>query len=129
MFLEIGGIIGNWGQPQPILFLGVCLTGKWRIFVTRTGKTWPLWQLVCAILGVDALVTLFCVFGWLSGGSLEQSSPPDPVHFSNGPTSIVTVSFTIWRSKKSWVIYLGQLDLCSLLVPRTSKQTSSKLIP
>lgn len=95
MFLENGGIIENWGSPQPILFLEVSLTENWLIFVTRGGKTWPSWQLVGAILGVDIIATLFCVFGWLSGGPFEQTSPPDPAHFSDGTTSIVTV-VVIW---------------------------------
>ncbi|KAF2754574.1 plasma membrane H+-ATPase Pma1 [Pseudovirgaria hyperparasitica] len=76
MFLNNGGIIQNFGNVQEILFLEIALTENWLIFVTRGGKTWPSWQLVGAILGVDALATIFCIFGWLSGDPLEQMSSP-----------------------------------------------------
>ncbi|KAL1963416.1 hypothetical protein VTN77DRAFT_8432 [Rasamsonia byssochlamydoides] len=95
MFLSNGGVIENWGNPQEILFLEVALTENWLIFVTRGGKTFPSWQLIGAILGVDVLATLFCVFGWLSGGYPQPDSPPDPATFSDGPTSIVTV-VVVW---------------------------------
>ncbi|KAJ5993421.1 Proton-exporting ATPase [Penicillium sp. IBT 35674x] len=106
MFLENGGIIENWGSPQPILFLEVSLTENWLIFVTRGGKTWPSWQLVGAILGVDIIATLFCVFGWLSGGSFEQTSPPDSAKFSDGTTSIVTV-VVIWGNSLGVTIVIA----------------------
>jgi H+-transporting ATPase len=65
------------------------------IFVTRGSKTLPSWQLVGAIFGVDVLVTLFCVFGWISSPA-ETSDPRDRAHFSaNGHTSVVTV-VVIW---------------------------------
>ncbi|KAI3058672.1 hypothetical protein CBS147353_10704 [Aspergillus niger] len=50
MFLENGGIIENWGSPQPILFLEVSLTENWLIFVTRGGKTWPSWHIVTVVV-------------------------------------------------------------------------------
>lgn len=31
------------------------------------GWTWPSWQLVGAVLGLDILATIFALFGWLSG--------------------------------------------------------------
>jgi H+-transporting ATPase len=68
LFLPNGGIVQNFGSVQEILFLEVALTENWLIFVTRGGKTWPSFQLIIAILGVDALATIFCLFGWLSGG-------------------------------------------------------------
>jgi H+-transporting ATPase len=70
LFLNGGGVIENFGNPQGILFLEVALTENWLIFVTRVqgGFTWPSFQLVGAILAVDALATLFCLFGWLCGG-------------------------------------------------------------
>ena len=95
MFLSNGGIIQNWGHPQEIIFLEVALTENWLIFVTRGGKTYPSWQLVGAILLVDVLATLFCVFGWLSGGYPPRTSPPASYEFSDGPTSIVTV-VVVW---------------------------------
>ena len=67
LFLPNGGIVQNHGSVQEILFLEVALTENWLIFVTRGGKTWPSWQLVGAIFGVDIIATLFCAFGWLSG--------------------------------------------------------------
>ncbi|KAK8059050.1 PMA1-H+-transporting P-type ATPase, partial [Apiospora phragmitis] len=63
MFLRSGGIIARFGSIQEVLFLQVSLTENWLIFVTRGGKTWPSWQFVFTILGVDALPTIFCLFG------------------------------------------------------------------
>jgi H+-transporting ATPase len=74
-----GGIVQNFGVRDPILFLEIVLTENWLIFITRAnGPFWssaPSWQLAGAILVVDILATLFCIFGWFVGG----------------PTSIVTV--------------------------------------
>jgi H+-transporting ATPase len=67
MYLPNGGIVQNFGSVQEILFLEVSLTENWLIFVTRGGKTFPSFQLIAAILAVDALATIFCLFGWLSG--------------------------------------------------------------
>jgi H+-transporting ATPase len=53
---------------------------NWLIFVTRGSGTWPSWQLVGAILAIDILASIFCLFGWISG---------DQPH--NGHTDIVTV--------------------------------------
>ncbi|KAI9656178.1 MAG: hypothetical protein M1821_004840 [Bathelium mastoideum] len=100
LYLPNGGIIQNFGAVQPILFLEVALTENWLIFVTRGGNTWPSWQLVGAILGVDALATIFCLFGWLSG----DGEPADPLPHNHklnrhgsldGWTDIVTV-VVIW---------------------------------
>jgi H+-transporting ATPase len=93
LFLPDGGIIENFGSIQGILFLEVSLTENWLIFVTRGGNTWPSWQLVGAILGVDVISTLFTVFGWLCGGGGEPSDPATVNHLlsQNGHTSIVTV--------------------------------------
>ena len=97
LFLPNGGVIQNFGSPQEILFLEVALTENWLIFVTRGAKTWPSWQLVGAIFGVDVISTLFCVFGWLSGDQEETvTSPPSKADFSvNGDVDIVTV-VVIW---------------------------------
>lgn len=97
LFLPNGGVIQNYGSPQEILFLEVSLTENWLIFVTRGGKTLPSWQLVGAIGVVDALATLFCVFGWLSGGEEEKHTSPDSqaVFSDNGNVDIVTV-VVIW---------------------------------
>ncbi|KAI8674782.1 Plasma membrane ATPase [Fusarium keratoplasticum] len=95
MFLPSGGIVQNFGSVQEILFLEVALTENWLIFVTRGGKTWPSWQLVGAIFGVDVIATIFTLFGWLSGNG-EVTTPRD--HFnqsSNGWVDIVTVVI-IW---------------------------------
>jgi H+-transporting ATPase len=97
MFLPNGGIIENFGSIQGILFLEVSLTENWLIFVTRGGNTWPSWQLVGAILGVDVISTLFCVFGWLTQGLGVPSDPSTHnVNLSrDGHTSIVTV-LIVW---------------------------------
>ncbi|KAF8271836.1 E1-E2 ATPase-domain-containing protein [Lactarius quietus] len=84
LFLSDGGIIQNYGSVQEILFLEVALTENWLIFVTRGPGTWPSWQLVGAILGIDILASIFALFGWISG--------PAP---HNGHTDIVTV-ITVW---------------------------------
>jgi len=95
MFLPNGGIIENFGSVQEILFLEISLTENWLIFVTRGGKTFPSWQLIGAIFGVDVLATLFCVFGWLSG-TPEISDPATHAKQTlDGHTSIVTV-VVIW---------------------------------
>ncbi|KAI4257766.1 MAG: hypothetical protein L6R42_005471, partial [Xanthoria sp. 1 TBL-2021] len=96
MFLPSGGFIQNFGNVQEVLFLEISLTENWLIFVTRGGQTYPSFQLVGAIFGVDVLSTLFCVFGWLSGDSY-QTTPPTPSEFidNNGRTSIVTV-VVVW---------------------------------
>jgi H+-transporting ATPase len=97
LFLPNGGLINNFGSIQGMLFLQVSLTENWLIFVTRGSNTWPSWKLVLAILGVDVISTLFCVFGWLCG---KAGEPSDPItHNSllslNGKTSIVTVAI-VW---------------------------------
>lgn len=35
--------------------------------MTRGSGTWPSWQLVGAILGIDILASIFALFGWISG--------------------------------------------------------------
>ncbi|KAF2264310.1 plasma-membrane proton-e [Lojkania enalia] len=95
MYLPNGGIVQNFGSVQEILFLEVALTENWLIFVTRGGKTWPSFQLVAAILGVDAIATIFCLFGWLSGLP-QEPNPAD--HFDqrrDGWVDIVTV-VVVW---------------------------------
>jgi len=97
MFLPNGGIIQNFGSIQGILFLEISLTENWLIFVTRGGNTFPSWQLIGAIFGVDVIATLFCVFGWLCGGA---GTPSDPITYNvnlsqDGRTSVVT-AVIIW---------------------------------
>ena len=95
IYLPNGGIIELYGNVQEILFLEVSLTENWLIFVTRGGKTWPSWQLVGAILGVDILATLFCIFGWVSG-TRQIGDPFDRAYDTpNGHTDIITV-VVIW---------------------------------
>jgi len=96
LFLPNGGIIQNFGAVQPILFLEVALTENWLIFVTRGGKTLPSFQLVGAILGVDALATIFCLFGWLSGTDYQTNPATHNSQFQErGWVDIVTVVI-IW---------------------------------
>ena len=95
LFLPSGGIVQNWGNIQEILFLEVSLTENWLIFVTRGGSSLPSLQLVVAIAGVDALATIFCLFGWLADTDMTPS-PYDqflstPKATENGWTNIVTV--------------------------------------
>lgn len=109
MFLRNGGIIQNFGSVQEVLFLEVALTENWLIFVTRGGQTWPSWQLCIAILGVDALATIFTLFGWLSGsgGGVMQTTPPSSYRDSNnGWTDIVTV-VVVWAYSIGVLIFIA----------------------
>lgn len=95
LFLPNGGILQNFGNVQEILFLEISLTENWLIFVTRGGETFPSWQLIGAIFGVDVLATLFCVFGWLSGDGYASDPRDRAVLERNGRTSVVT-AVVIW---------------------------------
>ncbi|KAJ5649719.1 ATPase P-type K/Mg/Cd/Cu/Zn/Na/Ca/Na/H-transporter [Penicillium longicatenatum] len=95
MFLKSGGIIQNWGSVQEVLFLQVALTENWLIFVTRGIDTWPSLQLVTAILGVDILATIFCLFGWFTNEDMKTDPADSFVETKNGWTDIVTV-VRIW---------------------------------
>ncbi|KAI5800335.1 hypothetical protein DFH27DRAFT_78408 [Peziza echinospora] len=67
-----GGIVQNFGVLDQVLFLEISLTENWLIFITRAnGPFWssiPSWQLSGAIFVVDIIATLFCIFGWFTGG-------------------------------------------------------------
>lgn len=70
-----GGIAENVGKRDSILFLEIALTENWLIFITRADgpfwTSWPSWQLITAVLMVDVVATLFCVFGLLNGGQTK----------------------------------------------------------
>lgn len=91
LFLPSGGIVQNWGSIQEILFLEVALTENWLIFVTRGIETWPSIHLILAILGVDILATIFCLFGWFSNETMPTNPATSFVETTNGWTDIVTV--------------------------------------
>lgn len=93
LYLPNGAFVSNYGSIQEIIFLEVSLTENWLIFVTRGGQTYPSWELVGAILGVDVISTIFCLFGWLSGpGSSLETNPLDLFdETSDGWTDVVTV--------------------------------------
>lgn len=95
MFLPSGGVIQNWGSIQEVIFLEVALTENWLIFVTRGIETWPSVHLVSAILSVDILATLFCLFGWFSNQDMPTKPADQFVETTNGWTDIVTV-VRIW---------------------------------
>lgn len=95
MFLPSGGIIQNFGSIQEVLFLEVALTENWLIFVTRGIETLPSIQLITAILGVDALATIFCLFGWFTNQDMKTDPADKFVESANGWTDIVTV-VRIW---------------------------------
>jgi H+-transporting ATPase len=67
-----GGIVQNYGHRDSVLFLEISLTENWLIFITRANgpfwSSWPSWQLTTAILVVDIVATLFCIFGLFVGG-------------------------------------------------------------
>jgi H+-transporting ATPase len=129
MFMSNGGIIENFGHPQGIIFLEVALTENWLIFVTRGGKTYPSWQLIGAIFGVDVLATLFCVFGWLTEPDQQITHPSDPATFSaNGHTSIVTVVI-IWAYSIGVTIVVATVYAILTDIPwldNLGRQTRSK---
>ncbi|KAJ9644392.1 plasma membrane H+-ATPase [Knufia peltigerae] len=66
------GIVQNSGHKDAVLFLQISLSENWLIFITRAnGPFWsslPSWQLTAAIILVDILATLFCIFGWFVDG-------------------------------------------------------------
>lgn len=95
LFLPNGGIVQNFGSVQEILFLQVALTENWLIFVTRGARTWPSWQLVGAIFGVDVIATIFCLFGWLSGVPQTTNPRDNFPQRQDGWTDVVTVVI-IW---------------------------------
>lgn len=98
LYVPNGGIVQNWGGVQEILFLEVSLTENWLIFVTRGGTTFPSWQLIGAIFGVDIIASLFCAFGWLSPDVLQRPLPNPMSQFVgnlNGHTDIVTI-VVVW---------------------------------
>ncbi|CAK4031989.1 Plasma membrane ATPase [Lecanosticta acicola] len=109
LYLPNGGIVQNWGNIQEILFLEVALTENWLIFVTRGANTLPSWQLVGAIGGVDALATLFCIFGWLNPNIYQQPLPSPMSSFQetvNGHTDVVTV-VVIWAYSIGVLIFIA----------------------
>lgn len=108
LWLPDGGVIQNYGSVQGILFLEVSLTENWLIFVTRGFETYPSFQLILAIFGVDVLATLFAVFGWFTGG---VSSATIPATISDkldaaGRTDIVTV-VVVWCYSIAVVIVIA----------------------
>lgn len=111
LFLPSGGIVQNFGNIQEILFLEVALTENWLIFVTRGANTFPSWQLVGAIFVVDALATLFCIFGWLRP-EVGQRPLPDPLgafYFKqrrDGQTDVVTV-VVVWGYSIGVIIFVA----------------------
>ncbi|KAL3466416.1 E1-E2 ATPase-domain-containing protein [Aspergillus heterothallicus] len=98
----------TWGSIQEVIFLKVALTENWLIFVTRGGDTWPSTQLVGAILCVDALASIFCLFGWFLNRDMV-TNPLDqlldtPKETTNGWTDIVTYAL----NKIRWLDDLGR---------------------
>ena len=93
MFLNNGGVVQNFGNPQGILFLEVALTENWLIFVTRVqaGFTMPSFQLVGAIVVVDILATMFTLFGWFVHGGRGSADIKNNGNHHSGWTDIVTV--------------------------------------
>ncbi|KZT01357.1 plasma-membrane proton-e [Laetiporus sulphureus 93-53] len=104
LLLSDGGIIQNFGSVQEILFLEVALTESWVILITRMAIgpssgpfVLPSWQLLAAVLGVDALATIFALFGWISGPGEH-----------GGWTDIVTV-VKIWGYSFGVFVVVGLL--------------------
>lgn len=96
---ENGGIAQNFGVLDEVVFLEICLTENWLIFITRAnGPFWsslPSWQLTAAILLVDMIATFFALFGWFVGGR----------------TSIVTV-IRVWIFSFGVFCIMGGIYYC-----------------
>merc|ERR1712000_637908 len=107
MFMPNGGIINNFGSIQGILFLEVSLTENWLIFVTRGGETWPSWQLIGAIFGVDVLSTLFTVFGWLTGGRTSIVTVVIVWGYSIGVSIVIAIVYYL-MNRMAWLDNLGR---------------------
>ncbi|KAJ6620759.1 putative hydrogen-exporting ATPase [Mycena sp. CBHHK59/15] len=114
-----GGIIENFGSVQEILFLEIALTESWVIFVTRLSQgnneenVFPSIQLLGAVLGVDILASVFCIFGWISGvaphnGHVDIVTVVRIWAFSFGITVVVALTYYI-LNKWSWLGNLGRL--------------------
>jgi len=95
MFLPSGGFVQHFASTQEVLFLEVALTENWLIFVTRGGNTWPSWQLIGAILGVDILATLFAALGWLHETAVITDPPTRFIQNPTGKVDMATVAL-IW---------------------------------
>lgn len=85
------------------------MTENWLIFVTRLGGgesdiTLPSWQLIGAVLSVDVIATIFCLFGWLS--SAPHQNPLTAPH--GGWTDIVTIV-------RIWAFSLGVTVIIALV--------------
>lgn len=69
------------------------------------GFVWPSWQLVGAVLGVDVLATMFCLFGWIGGQSPGVGDHKDThhgyVHLCCYPSFLQLCSKSSFRH--SWV--------------------------
>ncbi|KAJ7743738.1 plasma-membrane proton-e [Mycena maculata] len=114
-----GGIIEDFGSVQEILFLEVALTESWVIFVTRLSQgnneenVLPSFQLLAAVFGVDILASIFCLFGWISGGATHNGHV-DIVTvvriwcFSFGITIVVALVYLI-LNKWDWLGQLGRM--------------------
>ena len=67
---------------QSALFLEICLTQSWTIFITRAaGRNWrrfPSWQLVLAVVIVNVLATVICAFGWFAVENIGTELKKDP---------------------------------------------------
>jgi H+-transporting ATPase len=80
--------------------------------------TWPSWQLVGAVLGLDILATIFALFGWLSGPALHSgfflfAAAPLPTYLTNSPrswTDIVTI-VRVWAFSFGVLIVISTVYL------------------
>ncbi|KPV76078.1 uncharacterized protein RHOBADRAFT_53071 [Rhodotorula graminis WP1] len=115
-----GGMVQNYGSIQEVLFLEVALTESWLILITRidfgkdAGKiTWPSWQLVGAVFGVDILATVFAALGWMSGPADRHGGWVDIVSlcriyaYSVGVTVVLAFVYYL-MSKIPWIDNLGR---------------------
>ncbi|KAJ3053626.1 plasma membrane H+-ATPase [Rhizophlyctis rosea] len=104
LLIDGKGIIQNFGDAQQILFLEVTLTENWLIFITRCEKnpweTLPSWQLVGAVLVVDILATLFCLFGWFTGIRTDIVTVVRVWLYSIGVTAVIALIYFMLANSK-----------------------------
>lgn len=68
---EHGGLVQNFGNRDAVLFLQIALTQNWLILITRTSGSFlgslPSLLLVGAVLFVDIVAAVCCIFGFFVG--------------------------------------------------------------
>ncbi|ETN36361.1 uncharacterized protein HMPREF1541_08638 [Cyphellophora europaea CBS 101466] len=131
----VGGDGGGIAEPgtgkHSVLFLEICLTQNWLIFITRSNgpfwSTMPSWKLIGAVVVVDVTATLFCMFGWLSdSGGASMVTIVKVWAFSFGIFCLMAGLYCLLRSN-AMVKSATQLPYgtSTMRIKRTQMQSSS----